>query len=218
MNKTNNKILFSTKERAAIKHLIDIRFGKTTTASDYTQNNGSPVPIEQEIFGKTGKQLSGSTLKRLVGLVPRENNTNVSLANLDIVSEYLHFKNIDAFIKQIEIISKFNSLSEKRFSFSEYVTTVNFDNENQLKLIHINDSYFEVKGVTGIDSIKTGDELQVIKMKKGDIFMCEKVMRTIDGVGKSLGEFSSGEHKVSFIELDNILSEQNEQHTSTRIE
>ena len=203
METINKKITFNDKERAAIKQLIDKRCGIVTTSKHYTSNNRLSSFVEADILNKTGDKISGSTLKRFVGLTA-DKSYIISQNNLEVVAQYLRFDNVDSFIRRVKMMAQFKHETNGGFLIDNYKIVVHFEDNDKYQIVleYINGSFLKVISVSGFELISPDDELDVEEMKKNKVFKCKDVIRTIDGKGASMGIFTSGEHKVSLIELE----------------
>jgi hypothetical protein len=202
MEMINKRITFNDKERAAIKQLIDKRCGIVTTSKHYTSNDGSPSFVEEDILNKTGIGISGSTLKRLVGLTGK--NYNISQDNLKVVAKYLRFDGVNSFIRRVKVMAQFKHKTNGGFLIDDCKIVVHFEDNDKYQIVLelINGSFLKVISVSGFELISPDDELDVEEMKKNKVFKCKDVIRTIDGKGTSMGIFTTAEHKVSLIELE----------------
>lgn len=209
MKRKGNTIYFSLAEKKIIKNLIDRKYNKITTPVDYDTNSDNPT-VETDVRQTTGKNVSGSTLERLVGL--RENK-GVSVNTIEIVSEYLDFRNLDSFLQYIEFYQKRKNKSEKHFSINDIISPhlirISFTNEKLLVLSFLQDSTFSVESVLNL-LLEPTDKLEILQLHIGDELICDKVTRYSNGRIIGLGKYKTGENnKIQKIEL---LKNSREQH------
>ena len=201
MKRKGNTFYFTPTEKKIIKNLIDRKYNKTTTPVDYDTNSDNPT-VEKDVRETTGKNVSGSTLERLVGL--RENK-GVSVNTIEIVSEYLGFRNLDSLIKYIDFYPNRKNKSGIRFSISDiikpHLIRIDFSNDKQLAVFFLQDNTFCVEAVLNL-LLEPADKLEVRQLTIGEELICDKVIRYSNGTALTLGHYKTGgNNKIQRIEI-----------------
>lgn len=192
-----NTYYFTYKEKSKIKKLIDERYGKITTVIDYETTYGDyDVGVEGEIYSKTGKRISGSTIERLVGLTGDE-NTGVRNKTLEIICKYLEFNDINQLIAQVEYtlkhpVPKIEKLVYKEV-FINHIVKIEFGSNKIINVRYLNNNIFEI-----VDSINSklikGDKINISILEVGEALICKELIRIEKNKTRNLGKYSSGEN------------------------
>jgi|GEM_PF-2708988 len=150
--------------------------------------------LSADIFSKTGKQLSASTLKRVLGFV--EDRKQLRKYTLDIIAIYCSYKNWDKLISantydKIETnkIEKDKLLfinTEKR---NQYL--FRFKGDNFLQVIHSND-----------DIVKMNDLICIHYFQKGISIAFENIIRDGVDIGSYRSPMQDSIFDVLFINYD----------------
>jgi hypothetical protein len=205
MNKKGNTYYFTLTEKRTIKNLIDKKYGKETTPTDYDSTGGDyDMGVEGHIKECTGKQISGSTMERLVGLREKENK-GVSIPTLEVLAEYLNYDNYERFLKFLEHYTGIRAKSSIQLEIADivkqYSIQVIFPDNKTLCLKYLNENKFEV--ITSLNSkLQTGDRLEVTQLHLEEELICAKVKRKSNNKFNSLGQYKSGDkNPIKSIEL-----------------
>ena len=200
-----NTFYFAFREKRIIKSMVDNVYGKETTPADYDTTGGDyDMGIEGDIKGKTGENVSGSTIERLVGLREKEVK-GVSRSTLSIVAKYLGFNGHERLLDYIEYSSVHRSEKEPGFNVEDLVRQhairLSFNENKVLILNYHNESSFEVISSENT-KLKACDKLEVKHIDAGEEFICTRVLRQHNNRWISLGTYKSGsDNPVSCIEL-----------------
>ncbi len=210
MDKKGNTYYFTLSEKRTIKNLIDRKYGKETTPSDYDSTGGDyDMGVEGNIKECTGKHISGSTVERLVGLREKENK-GVTIPTLEIIAEYLNYENYERFLKFLEHYSGLRAKSTIQYDIvdiiRQYTIKVSFPDNKLLILKYLNENKFEV--IASINSkLQTGDKLEIVQLHTGEELTCDKVIRLRGDKICNLGHYKSGEkNPVTSIDLSKTKS------------
>ena len=196
MEKTSRSYVFDLQERKIIKQLIDKQYGKISTSIDYKSEGDYDYGLEAKILAKTQKRISGSTLERLVGLLPKEINRGISFSKLDTVSNYLEYSNIAQLVNRIIIIKENPSKEIRKFKpaniFKIHITKIKLENNKELSLRYLPAiKSFEVIKSKNL-KILTYDIIEISLLEIGHNLECNNVERIIDNSKKKLGLYTSG--------------------------
>ena len=194
MEKKGNSFIFNKSERSHIKKLIDKRYGISTSPKDYEPfNEENTSGIERDILDKTKKILSGATVERLVGLT--KENRSVRPYTLEIIAEYLQFKNTSEFINHIKTYSNHVNSYSVPFSFEQLIKShtliISFGIKKQIQINLLEENKFEILNSQNSRLIK-GDIIILSQLSVNDEFICENVIRNENGVIVSFGQYKSG--------------------------
>ena len=207
MEKTSRSYIFDKQERKIIKLLIDKMYGRISTAIDYKSEGDYDIGLEVKILSKTGEFISGSTLERLVGLLPKEINRGVSFKTLDVISAYLEFKNTKQFLYRVEYLLKNPNKKLRKFRLADifkiHITKITLENKKELLLRYLPAiKSFEVIGGENIKFI-VHDIIELSLLEIGEELMCKKTERIVNKTKKQLGPYKSGSQNmvidISFI-------------------
>jgi len=215
MRRLSNLISLTAQEKKVLKELIDDKFEKITTPSDYgSKEDYYESGVNGDIYSKTGKQVSGSTLERLVGLRVNENNRKVNIKTLEIVAEYLNFSSVETLLNYLssrskvkkEQLEKFELISFFRKNYLQItlgvdkIIALKFVAENKFEVVFSKNSILKEKDIISLMDLKIGNELTV-----------EQVIRCEVKKAENLGGYSSGyENSVRSISIINKIDEQDE--------
>jgi hypothetical protein len=194
MNKKGSTYYFNHQEKKTLKYLIDKRYGKITSPADFDSTGDYDTGIEGHVKIFTGKQLSGSTLERLVGL--RENeNKGVLKATLQIVAEYLNFDSYERMLAFIQQQSALRPKPKIQFNISqiikEHLIRVHMSLDKLLDIKHLNENQFEVIFSKNLKLLK-GDIIEIAQLSINYELICDKVKRNHGKKIASLGQYRSG--------------------------
>jgi hypothetical protein len=188
-----NSYKLSPSEKAILKRLIDKRYGKITTPVDYESLGDYDTGVEADVYAKTGKTLSGSTLERLVGL--RNEGRGVRKSTLEIISQYLDRQNIDHLLSSIANISR-NGLKETvQFSYSDlfkkHTLVIKYGEDKELYLKYsIGDKFQVISSKNGI--FKIGDIVKMQQLEVGRELVFSSSERTVKNKKVNIGTYYSG--------------------------
>jgi hypothetical protein len=195
MQQQSNTYYFTVAEKKIIKNLIDTKFGKETSPSDYDSTGGDyDVGLEGHIYQITGERVSGSTLERLTGL-RNEKNTGVSLSTLSVVAKYLHFGSLEQLLRILTLKSAASTKNSSQFNVADvlgkYKLCLRFNGEKSLELHHLNVSTFEVIASRNL-KLQQGDILEISQARENEELVCSKITRLIKKKPISMGIYKSG--------------------------
>ncbi len=186
--------------------MIDKKYGKETTPADYDTTGGDyDMGIEGHVKDHTGKNISGSTLERLVGLREKENK-GVSVSTLKIVPEYLGFSSYDKLLNYMEFHSASKTESTIRFDIADILRQhsmrISFNEDMFLVIRYQNENIFEVLSSDNM-KLHRGDKLEVLQLHSGEELVCARVTRqNKKRKSISLGKYKSGtSNPIQSIEL-----------------
>jgi hypothetical protein len=195
MIKKGNTYLFTPKEKKTLKYLLDKKYGKVTSPTDFDSTGGDyDTGVEGHVKACTGKQVSGSTLERLVGL--RENeNKGVLKSTLQIVAEYLNFDSYERMLVFVQQQSTSREKPKKQFNIThiikQHVIRVQMPSDKLLDIKHLNENQFEVIFSKNL-KLLTGDTIEIAQLNINDELICDKVKRNHGKKITSLGQYRSG--------------------------
>lgn len=204
MNKKGNTYHFTDQEKKTLKYLVDKRYGKITSPADFDSTGDYDTGVEGHVKASAGKQLSGSTLERLVGL--RENeNKGVLKSTLLIVAEYLNFENFERMLVFVQQQSTSREKHKKQFHITniikQHVIRVQMPSDKLLDIKHLNENQFEVTFSKNLKLLK-GDTIEIAQLNINDELICDKVKRNHGKKITSLGQYRSGsQNQITAIEL-----------------
>lgn len=198
MEKTSRSYIFNKQERKIIKQLIDTVYGRISTPIDYKSEGDYDVGLEYKILSKTRKFISGSTLERMVGLLPKENNRGVSFKTLDIISMYLEFKGMNQLLQRVEFLLGNPNNKLRKFKLADifkiHITKITLENNKELLLRYLPAiKSFEVIGAKNIKFI-AHDIVELSLLEIDEQLMCKKTERIINNTKKRLGPYQSGDN------------------------
>lgn len=206
MEKKGNTYYFTPVEKRILKSMVDKRYGKETTPTDYDSTGGDyDMGIEGDIKDKTGENVSGSTIERLVGLREKEMK-GVSPSTLKIVAEYLGFDGYDRLLNYIEYSLVHKTGNALNFDiadvFRQHSIRLSFNEEMVLLLRYHNESSFEVISSLNM-KLKVGDKLEISQLNAGEEMICTRIIRQHKkNKSISLGKYKTGANNpVRSIEL-----------------
>ena len=196
MEKTSRSYVFDLKERKIIKQLIDKKYGKISTSIDYVSEGDYDFGLEAEILLKTKERISGSTLERLVGILPKEITRGISFSKFNIISNYLEFKNTNQFIKRIEYLKENPNKKKRKFQLADifkiHITKIKLENNKELFLRYLPAiKSFEVIKAKNIKFF-AHDIVELSLLEIGEEFRCKNTERIINNSKKKLGQYKSG--------------------------
>jgi hypothetical protein len=204
MIKKLNTYYLNPKEKITIKKLLDKKYGKTTSPADFDSTGDYDAGVEGHVKAFTGKQISGSTLERLVGL--RENeNKGVSITTLQIIAEYLSFDSYEMMLAFVQQQSAFRSKPKEQFNitqiFKQHAIRVQMLSDKLLTIKHLNENQFEVIFSKNI-KLLNGDIVEIEQLNINDELICNKVKRNCGKRITSLGQYRSGSNnRILSLEL-----------------
>lgn len=196
MEKTGNSVKLNNSEKKVLKKLIDRKYGKVTTSIDFESTGGfKEIGIEADIFTRTGKMLSGSTIERIVGLT--RDQRNIRITSLEILSEYLDFKSIDQLISYLENNS-FKTQSERAnfdliIFMKSHIIKIVFGDNKEISIRYLETNKFEVVFSKNSKLIK-GDCIEVNQLELEEELVCRSVHQIKDKKIINLGPYKSGEN------------------------
>lgn len=198
MKKKGNTYYFTQQEKKTLKYLLDKRYGKITSPTDFDSTGDYDTGVEGHVKAFTGKQLSGSTLERLVGL--RENeNKGVLKATLHIIAEYLGFDGLDRMLASIQQQSASISNPKKQFSITQlmqqHIIRVHMPSEKLLDIKHLNENQFEVIFSKNL-MLLNGDIVEIAQLNINEELICNRVKRNHGKKLASLGQYRSGSQNL----------------------
>ena len=206
MEKKGNTYYFTPLEKRIIKSMVDKRYGKETTPADYDSTGGDyDMGVEGDIKNKTGENVSGSTMERLVGLREKEMK-GVSPSTLKIVAEYLGFDGYEKLLNYIEysLVHKTgNALSfDIADVFRQHSIRLSFNEDKVLVIKYHNANSFEVLSCVNL-KLLAGDKLEVSQLNAGEEMICTRIIRQYKkNKSISLGKYKTGANNpVRSIEL-----------------
>ena len=196
MEKTGNSVKLNNSEKKVLKKLIDIKYGKVTTAIDFESTGGlSDYGIEADIFSRIGKMLSGSTVERIVGLT--RDQRNIRITSLEILSEYLDFKSVDQLISYIESNSYRTQRERVNFDLNtlmkSHILKIVFGDNKEISIRYLETNKFEVVLSKNSKLIK-GDSIEINLLELEEELVCGSVCRIKEKKITNLGAYKSGEN------------------------
>ena len=196
MEKTSRSYVFDNQERKIIKQLIDDKYGKISTSVDYKSEGDYDIGLEHQILSKTGEYVSGSTLERLVGLIPKESNKGTSFKKLDIISRYLEFKGAKELLQRVEYLKTNPSEKLRNFRIADifkiHITKITLKNDKELLLRYLpSNKMFEVIGVKNMKFL-VHDIVKLSLLEIDEEFKCKSTIRKVNNSKKDLGAYNSG--------------------------
>jgi hypothetical protein len=194
MNIKGNTHYFTPKQKITIKNLLDKKYGKITSPTDFDSTGDYDTGVEGHVKACTGKQISGSTLERLVGL--RENEKKgVSKTTLQIIAEYLNFDSYERMLAFVQQQSAFGSKHKEQFNitqiFKQHAMRVEMPSDKLLDIKHLNENQFEVIFSKNL-KLLNGDIVEIAQININDELICNKVKRNCGKRVASLGQYRSG--------------------------
>ena len=196
MEKNGNSVKLNNSEKKILKKLIDRKYGKVTTAIDFESTSGfNDFGIEADIFNRIGKMLSGSTIERIVGLT--RDQRNIRITSLEILSEYLDFKNVDQLISYLESNS-FKTQSERanfnlNIFMKSHIIKIVFGDNKEISIRYLETNKFEVVLSKNSKLIK-GDNVEINQLELEEELVCGSVCRIKEKKINNLGVYKSGEN------------------------
>lgn len=175
-------------QQIVLKSLIDKEFGRSTSPADYYTDG----PVENMVKERTKTPLSGSTLKRIVGLT-NENRT-ISNNSLTALSEFLTFKSWQSLLRHLTFLERHQNTPYVVFSppqfLQNHLIKIKFKEAQALTIRLINENKFIV--LNSSRTLKKDDVLYVKQLQHGKCFMCYKVERMMDKKLMNMGAYTSG--------------------------
>lgn len=204
MKNKGNTHYFTDQEKKSIKYLIDKRYGKVTSPADFDSTGDYDMGVEGHVKACTGKQISGSTLERLVGLRKNENK-GVLKSTLQIVAEYLNFDCYERMLTFVQHQSTIRPKPEIQFHISqfikEHVIRIQMPLDKLLDIKYLNENQFEVILSKNLKLLK-GDIIEIDQLSISDELICDKVKRNHGKKIASLGQYRSGnQNQIISLEL-----------------
>jgi hypothetical protein len=205
MEKTGNSVQLNNSEKKVLKKLIDRKYGKLTTSIDFESTSGLyDSGIESDIFTRIGKNLSGSTIERMIGLT--RDQRKIRISSLEILSEYLDFKNVNQLITYLESYSSKPQFERDAFDLSTFIKNhiikIVFGDNKEISIRYLETNKFEVVFSRSSKLLK-GDSIEINQLELNEEFFCGCVSRIIKKKTNKLGPYKSGENnKVKSIILD----------------
>lgn len=204
MGKVGNSISLNKAERKVLKKLIDRKYNRITTSIDYESTGGlHETGVEGHIYKITGKELSGSTIERMVGLT--KDQRNIRLISLEIIAEYLDFKGALQLINCIQHYSTKSSKDIYKFSLDTFIKshTINIilDNNKVILIRLLEGKRFEILNAKN-SKLRKGDKIEINQLEVDEELLCDRVFRNQNQKLCSLGQYKSGNYnKVKSITL-----------------
>jgi hypothetical protein len=203
MEKTTNSVLLNNSEKKALKKLIDRKYGKLTTSIDFESTGGlHDSGIESDIFTLIGKNLSGSTIERIIGLT--RDQRKIRNSSLEILSEYLDFTSVNQLLYYLESNSLKTQSERAAFDLSTFIKShiikIVLGDKKEISMRHLELNKFEVVFSRSSKLLK-GDCVEINQLEIGEELVCGNVRRIKENKN-NLGPYKSGENnKVKSIIL-----------------
>ena len=196
MKKTSRSYVFDIQERNIIKQLIDKQYGRISTSIDYISEGDYDLGLEAKILSKTKEYISGSTLERLVGILPKEINRGISFSKFDIISKYLEFKNTNQLLKRIKYLKENPNKKIRKFQLADifkiHITKIKLENNKELSLRYLPTiKSFEVIKAKNIKFLNH-DIIKLSLLEIGEEFKSENTERIKKEKKIILGSYRSG--------------------------
>lgn len=196
MKETSRSYVFNEQERKIIKELIDKVYGRISTAIDYISEGDYDSGLEGDIFFKTKVRISGSTLERLVGLLPKEMDRGISFRYFDVISSYLEYRDTKQLLHKIEFLINNPNKKLREFKLNDifkiHITKITLENNKELLLRYLPArKSFEVVGAKNI-KFKVHDIVELSLLEIGEELMCKQTERIVNNSKKRLGSYRSG--------------------------
>jgi len=162
-----------------IRQMIETRFKAKIKYSQQCE------ALAMDIEESTGKPLSTTTLKRMLGFV--NGSVQPRLSSLDILAEYLGYPNYQLLTKDFDKdseISEFkwvNTIESADLQIGEQLQ-ITYDPNRMLILSYLGDNQYLVNESHGSKLIK-GDKLRILAFYLG----FELIVTNVERAGKSLG-------------------------------
>jgi hypothetical protein len=204
MEKTGNSVQLKDSEKKILKKLIDRKYGKLTTSIDFESTGGlHDYGIEADIFTRIGNTLSGSTIERIVGLT--KEHRKIRISSLEILSEYLDFKNVNQLLYYIESNSLKTTIEGAAFDISNFIKNhiikITFGDNKEISIRYLETTMFDVVFSRNSKLLK-GDRIEIKLLELGEELVLGSVHRIKEKKTDNLGPYKSGENnKVKSIIL-----------------
>lgn len=180
-------MIFSSATVVDIKNKSGLSFDK---AKDFEL-------LAASIEKSTARHIGITTLKRLLGYINDERDTNEY--TLNTIALYLGFENWEKYVKArcIDSVHGFKDESIYIHCLSEgtYIKVKYFDREILFKVIIVDEKNVLKVEKAHNSSLKIGDILIIYKLKKGDIIEAEKLIR-----GEKVGNYKTN-GEITSIEI-----------------
>ncbi len=205
--------ILTPAEKAIIKTHIDKKFGKKTNSTNYRSSSPEDKRISIKIEKVTEKPIKDSTLGRLTGVDKYSGATSAS--SLDIVAEYLDFKDGKALLNSISetlrIKEEGNSFNVKTL-FRNHNILIKTQSGKSIKLEYLSGKFFIIKAIENSSYLEQNDKLEIKTLEIGEKFICSDVVRekeeTIlnkDNDEEKINKIHLGEFRIDTVESIELL-------------
>ena len=145
--------------------------------------------IARVINGKTGKNISVNTVKRLLGFISEEREPR--LYTLDMIAEYLGFDNWDVYQLHLNQMKGSSAGSFAAIKISElkvdHLIKFRYLPDRMVVIKYCGDYFFDVTEAEN-SSLMVGDKIEVKQIVRNSPMFIDDVIRN----GEHLGEFTVG--------------------------
>jgi hypothetical protein len=152
------------------------------------------IALAANISNDTGLTISGTTLKRLYGII--NSDIKVRKSTLDIIAHYIGYPNWEEATKEATIHAN-NSYSESLVIIEDLKENARlqliYNSAKYIVLQYLNNYLFQVVDVNMDIKIMKGDVLHIMRLKKNFPLICESISRN----GKNLGVYISEDEFIS---------------------